>query len=137
MLGGKYFGRSHDAGLKPVVDGHEHSHECHQCFTASHIALQQPVHLMTRSHIGTNFPDHFFLCAGEFKGQVIVVKSIEVMTDTRKDKPFKMLLTPLGLMKYVELNVEQFFEFQALTGTAKPFRIFWEMNIGDGFGQIE
>lgn len=57
------------------------------------------------------------------------------MTDTRKDKPFKMLLTPLGLMKYVELNVEQFFEFQALTGTAKPFRIFWEMNIGDGSGQ--
>ena len=137
MLGGKYFGGSHDASLKTVVDGYEHSHERHQGFPASHIALQQPVHLMTRSHIGTNFPDHFFLCAGEFKGQVIVVECIEIMTDTRKNKSFEMLLAPLGLMKYVELNVKKFFEFQALTGTAKPFRIFGEMDIGDGFGQIE
>ena len=34
-----------------IINRHQHRHQCHQRFTASHIAMQQPVHLMAAHHI--------------------------------------------------------------------------------------
>ena len=58
MLFGKDFRRSHDTGLVAVVDGDEHRHECYEGLATANIALEQTVHLATRSYIGTNLPNH-------------------------------------------------------------------------------
>jgi hypothetical protein len=63
------FGRSHHAGLAAIVEGHEHGHERHHCFAASHIALQQAVHLFSRTGILPDLPDHTFLGIGKLKGK--------------------------------------------------------------------
>ena len=39
VLPGQYFGWRHHAGLKTVVQRHQHGHQCHQRLAAAHISL--------------------------------------------------------------------------------------------------
>ena len=45
MLGGQDLSRCHEAGLVPVIEGNEHTHQGHQCFSAANISLQQTIQL--------------------------------------------------------------------------------------------
>lgn len=67
----EYFGRSHQAGLCAVVDGYEHAQQGHECLAASNVALQQPVHLPARTHVGAYLLDDPFLCPGQLERQTI------------------------------------------------------------------
>ena len=63
-------GGCHDAGLVAIVDGDECHHESYQRFAASHVALQKPVHLSSRLHVGSDFLDDSLLGIGERTGNV-------------------------------------------------------------------
>ena len=92
MLGGEDFCRSHEAGLITIIQGDQHAHNGYQCFPASHIALEQPVHLFSRSAVLTDFPDYPLLGFGQLEGKVMVIKGIEIITDHLKLMPFKISL---------------------------------------------
>ena len=47
MLVGEDFRGGHDAGLIAIVEREQHAHEGHEGLSASHVALQQPVHLLS------------------------------------------------------------------------------------------
>ena len=47
MLCGKDFSGCHEAGLEAVVQGQKHHHEGDDGLAATHIALQQAVHLVS------------------------------------------------------------------------------------------
>ncbi len=63
MLRGKNLRRRHQTGLCAIVKSNEHAQQCHKGFPASHIALQQTVHLTPAVHIGTYLLYHTFLRA--------------------------------------------------------------------------
>ncbi len=77
MLFRKNLRRRHDTGLEPVVECNQHAHECHECLPASHVALQQPVHLPTAPHVTAYLANHTFLSTGELKGQLFLIKAME------------------------------------------------------------
>ena len=90
MLCGEDFGRSHEAGLVTIVQSDQHAHHRYQCFSAPYIPLEKPVHLFSRSAILPDFPDHPFLCFGQFKRKVMVVKSIEIIAYNLERMAFKI-----------------------------------------------
>ena len=77
MLVGKNFGRCHDTGLGPAVNGHQHRNKGHNRFTASYVTLQESVHLFARFKIFVNLAQHFLLGIGKGKRQMILVKSFQ------------------------------------------------------------
>ena len=82
MLFGQYLGGCHDTGLVTVVQCDEHRHEGHECLAASHVALQQPVHLATAAHVLSYLADDALLGSCQFKGQVVVEERVEQFAHT-------------------------------------------------------
>ncbi len=74
MLGSQYFGWSHQGRLCLAANGQQHTYESNNGFAATHIALQQAVHLLATAHIGINFFYHPLLGIGKVEGQVVFVK---------------------------------------------------------------
>ena len=68
MLGGENLRRGHDGGLVTVVEGDQHTHHGDKGFAASHVSLQQAVHLLAGTAIGTDFFNNPFLRVGQRKG---------------------------------------------------------------------
>ena len=68
MLGGENLRRGHDGGLVTVVEGDQHTHHGDKGFAASHVSLQQAVHLLAGTAIGTDFFNNPFLRVGQGKG---------------------------------------------------------------------
>ena len=64
MLGGENLCRGHDGGLIAVVEGDQHTHYGNKGFAATHISLQQTVHLLAGTAIRTNLFNNPFLGIG-------------------------------------------------------------------------
>ena len=65
VLLGQNLRRSHDAGLIAVVQCDEHRHQRDEGLSATHVALQQTVHLSSATHILADFTDDTFLCLSQ------------------------------------------------------------------------
>ena len=78
MLDSQYLGWGHQARLKAIIDGNEHTHQGHQCFSAAHITLQQAVHLLPRTHIPPDLFQYLLLGPCEFEGQVVLIKAVKL-----------------------------------------------------------
>ena len=71
----------HNSGLETIIECNEHRHERHECLTRTHIALQQPIHLPPTTHVGSYFAHHTLLCTRQFKRQMLMEESIEVVAN--------------------------------------------------------
>ena len=86
MLCSENLGGCHDGSLIIVVERQKHAHKGHESFAAAHIALKETIHLSAAAHIGANLLDNSLLSAGECKGQMLGVESIEIMPHAREHK---------------------------------------------------
>ena len=77
MLLCEYLCGRHQATLVSIIRGHEHTHQRNNGFSATHIALQEPVHLPPRTGILPDFFHHPFLRTCETEGEVVFIKIIE------------------------------------------------------------
>ena len=112
VLCGENLGGSHQACLESVVDGNQSRHQRHYCLAASHIALQQAVHLTSASEVGADFVHHAFLRPRKGEWQHITVETVEKFTDAREDKAFLLCLAAVGDAQYVELDKKQLFKLK-------------------------
>ena len=85
VLLGEDFRRSHQAGLKTIVEGDEHGHQCHKGLARTHITLQEAVHLATTAHVGTYLVHHSLLCPRQLEGEVVGIETIEDVADAVED----------------------------------------------------
>ena len=81
MLPCQDFRRSHQAALVIVVEGNEHGHQRDQCLSTAYIPLKQPIHLVSRAKIGPDLSDPPFLGIGQFKGEVVMVELVDIISD--------------------------------------------------------
>ena len=81
MLFGENLSGCHDTSLITIVEGYEHRHESHKSLAASHVALQQTVHLSSASHVSPYLPDDALLRPSEFEWKMIVEETVELFTD--------------------------------------------------------
>ena len=63
--------------------------------------------------------DYSFLCSCELEWQVMIEKVVEVAAHMIEDDALVFQLAIFGIAEYVELNVEEFFEFQSEFCTAQ------------------
>ena len=80
MLGGQDFCRGHHTGLVAVVESQQHHHQGHDGLAATHVTLQQTVHLVTAAKIDADLTNDTFLSIGQREGEVILVEGVEVVT---------------------------------------------------------
>ena len=113
MLGGEYFGRGHEACLAAVVECDEDGEECHEGLAASHIALEQAVHLPAAAHVGAYLFYHPFLRAGEGEGEVVVVEIVEVVAHHAEDAADGVEVASEAAVLVFKLVVEELLEFFA------------------------
>ena len=76
--------RRHQACLKTIVDGHEHTHEPDDRLTTAYIPLQQAVHLPAAAQIAAYFPQHPLLGIGQRERQYFMKKTVEILPDLIK-----------------------------------------------------
>ena len=112
MLAGKDFGRGHHAGLKAVVNGQQHRQQGHKGLSRSHIALQQPVHLVSRDGILPDLADDTLLRLRKGEGQFLPIERIEHLTHMREEETVVFREPGCTTGKDIELHAEQLFEFQ-------------------------
>ncbi len=110
------FGGSHDAALEAIVHGYEHGHKCDQGLPAAHISLEQAVHLSARTHVAADLLHDFFLGAGEFKGEVVLVKGVKAITYFFKYIAPVFIIPFCFPLKDVQLDVEKLFELEPQFG---------------------
>ena len=75
----------HQAPLIAVVHSNEQEQKRHQGLSASHITLQQTVHLFPTAHIRPHLTDYPLLGIGQGEGQIVVVKGMEIFSHARKN----------------------------------------------------
>ena len=68
MLRGEDFGRCHQACLHAIVKCYKHAEKGYEGLSAAHISLQQPVHLLSGTHVGADFLDDALLRPCQFEG---------------------------------------------------------------------
>ena len=106
MLFSKNLGRCHDTRLKAIVQGQQHCHQRHQSLTASHIALQQSVHLPATVHIGTHLFDDTLLRTSQLEGQMMIIESIERIANLHETESVPFGLSFPRIAKNRKLNIE-------------------------------
>ena len=129
MLCGKYLGRSHDAGLETVVDGHKSCHEGYHGLPAAYVALKEAIHLPAAAYIGANFTNHPFLRLGELEWKNLMIETVEILPYMGKEVPPDAAIAQTGIAQQVELQIEELLEFEPHLGTAKVFDIAGEMYV--------
>ena len=113
MLAGQYFGRCHEAGLASVVQCNEYGEQCHQGLSASHISLEQSVHLSAGFHVVANLFHHPLLCIGEGERQMLVIKFIEMLAHHTEHPAHRMVLPRHAAVLIVQLMEKQLFKLLA------------------------
>ena len=131
MLGGQDLGGSHQTGLEAIVERHEHRQGGNHRLARPHITLEQTVHLLARTHIGTNLAKHTLLGVGEFEGDEIV-EVVEVIAYSAEMETAIDLMTHLERAHQVELQIEQFLELETVLGATKIVGIGREVDLADG-----
>jgi len=112
MLLGKNLRGGHDARLKTIVYGDEHGEQCHQGLARPHVALQQSVHLMTRTHVVSDLVHHPLLCSGKLERQLLGEECVECRTYFPKDTAPVFLPVLRHVSQDIELHEEQFLKLQ-------------------------
>jgi hypothetical protein len=106
VLIGKDFRRCHDACLVAIIDGNKAAYKCHECLTATDIALQQSVHLSSAAHIVVYLSYHSFLRSCEREWQVAEIESIEIVPYAAHYKSCTPLLALVALSQQHEFEIE-------------------------------
>lgn len=83
-------------------------------FSASHISLQQAVHLSPAPHIFSYFLYYPFLRSGQFKRKVLGIEGIEYLPYLIKIQAAIFTLPVFAITQNVELHIKQFFKLQAI-----------------------
>ena len=128
MLIGQDFGGCHHARLVVIVERNEHTHQRHQRLSATHIALQQTIHLATRAHVATYLLQHTLLCIGQLERQILLIKAVEHIAHLRKEITAILTLAVFGIAKNVQLDIEKFFKLQAILRLTQLVGILRKMN---------
>ena len=68
MLISQNFGWGHHTGLGTVGNGQQHRNKRYNGFAASHVSLQEPVHLLACVAVGIDFAKNPLLGTGQRKG---------------------------------------------------------------------
>ena len=92
VLGGEYLCGSHYARLETIVDSDKRRQKCHDSFTATHVALQQAIHLSAAFEVGVYLFYHSFLGFGKREWQIVFIKIIEMNTYSVHNKSLGLLL---------------------------------------------
>src|SRR5262245_61006475 len=79
MLLGQYLCWRHQACLVTIVDCKQHGQQSNNGFPATHITLQEAVHLFAGSCISPDFLYHSFLRTSQFEGKMFLIKCIELL----------------------------------------------------------
>ena len=79
MLRRQYFCWRHQTALEAVVCGQQHTQQRYNGLAASHIALQQTVHLLSARCVKPYFFQYPFLRIRKLKRKVLFVEGIEVL----------------------------------------------------------
>ena len=102
-----------------VVDGQQHDQYSDHGLSASHIPLQQSIHLSAASQISSNLFDHPLLRTGELKRKMMLIEIVETIPDTFKYDPFGVTM-PLGAKQiHAHLCHKKFFELDSMHGSLK------------------
>ena len=113
MLLCQYLGRRHDARLIAIAQSYEHGHKRHKRLARTYVALQQTVHLASRTHIVAYLVHHTFLCTGEFELEVVGIKVVELLPYFVQYVATVFATMVAGVAQNVELNVEQLFKLES------------------------
>ena len=109
------FCRSHHAGLKTVIHGNKHGHQCYESLSGAYVSLHQTVHLSAGIHVCLYLMHDSFLRPCQFKPKVLLEKVMEMHADSWQ-KVASVLASVVGsVAENVELNVEQFLKLQSLS----------------------
>ena len=117
MLFGENLCRSHDARLIAVAHGYEHGHECHERLARAHIALQQTVHLLARTHVVVYLMHHPLLRSGERERQMLIKERAQQVAGASEDVAPVATAAVAHVAHYVELDIEQFLKLEPLART--------------------
>ncbi len=130
------FRGSHEAGLETIVKGNQHAHDRHQRLPASHIALQQAVHLFARAAVLSDFPYHALLGAGEGERKMAGIERVEVFPHGLEHLSFEIGLPLVFQFEDIELDIEQLLQFEAVLRLAQHLRGFREVDVVERFVQV-
>ena len=113
MLLSQYLSRCHDARLIAIAKSNEHGHKGYKRLARTYIALQQTVHLATRTHIVAYLVHHTFLCTGEFELEIVGIEVVELLPYFVQYVATILATMVAGVAQNVELNVEQLFKLES------------------------
>ena len=135
MLAGEYLGGRHHAGLVAVVHGQQHRHQRHEGLAAADVALQQAVHLVARDGVLPDLPDDPFLRPGEREREFFVVEGVEDAPDLHEQEAVVPGQTFRTARLDVELDAQQFVEFQPVLCLPQQFGRLRKMDVVVGVTQ--
>jgi len=135
MLIGQNFGRRHHTCLITVVKCNKHTHQRHKRLSATHIALQQAVHLPAHPHVATDFLQHPLLGIGQFERKIFGIKRIEYIAYFAEHISPILALPVACITQNVELYIEQFFKLQPILRLTQQFGTGREVYVYQRFGQ--
>ena len=113
MLTSQYFGGCHDAGLVSIIQGNQCGHESDNRLTATHISLQEAVHLLSAAHVMAHLADNTLLRPGKRKLQNVVVKAVEISAHVSENVSHQTAAAAFYIMQDVELQEKQLFELES------------------------
>ena len=129
MLVSQNFGRSHHARLITIVERYQHGHKRHKCLAATHIALQQTVHLSSATHVATHLLNDTLLRTRQLKRKILRIKCIKYLANVLKRQSAELVAAFLGITQYIKLHIKQLFKFKAILRLTKQFGILRKMYI--------
>ena len=134
MLVGEDLGGRHDTGLVAIIHSQQGCEQCHDGFATTYIALQEAVHLFARLEVGLNLAYHAFLRIGEREGQAVLVEGVERLAHNRH-READILFAAFHLSEDLQLDIEEFFEFEPFARLLHGRGILREMDIAERFAQ--
>ena len=129
MLVSQDFGGSHHARLITIIERYQHGHKRHKRLAATHIALQQTVHLSSATHVATHLLYDTLLRTRQLKRKVLRIKCIEYLANMLERQSAELVAAFLGITQYIKLHIKQFFKLKAILRLTKQFGILRKMYI--------
>ena len=128
MLLSQYLSRCHDARLIAIAKSNEHGHKGYERLARTYIALQQTVHLASRTHIVAYLVHHTFLCTGEFELEVVGIEIVELLPYFVQYVATVFATMVAGVAQNVELNVEQLLKLESFARLLHVHSVAWIVN---------
>ena len=128
VLDRQNFRGGHDTGLVTVVHRHHRREDGHQRLSATHVALQQAVHLAAAAHVITDFVQDAFLGIGE-RERNVAVSLVESRTYTFKYGSGGTPHADVLLLEHRQLQEEEFFELEPFLRLGQRLDILRKMDV--------